>query len=105
RHVVNRLHAADTEVAAISLCGGQVEGIRVDALDLRERQHAQGKLSALEVDAVVHLAASLPQGTDLHAMQASFEGSVASAVTVINFCRSTGCPLVYASGSSVYGSM
>ena len=79
--------------------------MRVDALDLRDRQQAQAVLSALDVDAVVHLAASLPQGTDRDAMQESFDESLAGAVTILGFCRSTGCPLVYASSSSVYGSM
>ena len=105
RHVVSRLRTAGTEIAAVSLHGGQIEGVRVDALDLRDREHSHAMLSELEFDAVVHLAASLPEGTDPNTMQESFDGSVASAVTIVSFCRSTGCPLVWASSSSVYGSM
>jgi UDP-glucose 4-epimerase len=104
-HVVRRLLASGAEVAGISLGGGQVSEVQVTALDLCDRDRAMEVLKRSRCDAVVHLAAALPNGNSAQEMQVSFDRTVLSAATITAFCRETGCQLVYASGSSVYGSM
>ena len=104
-HVIRRLLASGKEVASVSLHGGEVAGVQVEALDLCDRNAALARLNKSRFDAVVHLAAALPAGSDVTAMQSSFDRTVASMTTVTALCRAKGCPLVYASGSSVYGSM
>jgi UDP-glucose 4-epimerase len=104
-HVVRQLLASGTEVVALSLHGGEVEGVRVEAVDLSDRERALRALADVRCDAVVHLAAALPTGGDVLAMQASFDRTVAADSTIAAFCRAHEYGLVYASGSSVYGPM
>jgi nucleoside-diphosphate-sugar epimerase len=102
RHVVERL-AADHQLTAVSLRGGDVGGIPVQAVDLADRAATLTALGGVGFDAVVHLAAAIPKDLGAAAMQASHDATVAVDSTVAALCQALGCRLVYASSSAVYG--
>lgn len=103
--VVRRLLGSGVEVCGVSLGGGDVDGVQVQALDLGDRERALEVLGRLRCDAVVHLAAALPADSSEEQIQTLFDRTVAINATIAEFCRETGCHLVYASGSAVYGTM
>lgn len=89
----------------MSLRGGRTDEVDVQAVDLRDRDRALSALEQFRVDAVAHLAASIPQNGGIDQMQSYFDDNVSATSTITTFCRLRSCPLVYASSTSVYGSM
>jgi UDP-glucose 4-epimerase len=96
--VVRRLLAAGQDVRGVSRAGG--EGAL--SIDLRDREASLRTLGPIRFEAIVHLAAELPASASVEDMQRSFDGTVAIDSTIFALTLPRRCPIVYASGTSVY---
>lgn len=103
QHVLRRFHKEGIAVHGISQHGGRVDDLSVDAVDLTDDHAvafwAQGKC----FDAMIHLAASIPNQLVGPEAEKSFRANVASTLNVLNLAREGASHLIYASSSTVYG--
>lgn len=100
---MGRLQNEDCQVEAISLHGGELDGVAVQSLDLRDSRSLQKWGENKAFDVVVHLAADIPE-------RFSGQGSVVCLLNntcidqnLVEFTRRLSSYLVYASSVSVYG--
>lgn len=106
RYAVALLAARGHDAICVSRTGGRIsERFEAISVDIADRHHSLDLLAATEPDAVMHLAACLPSGASVEDFQRSFDETVAIDSTITALCRRRRLPLVYASSSSVYGSM
>lgn len=100
RRVVAQLERAGATVIGVSRSPGAT--MRVDVTDARQVEELFEHVCP---DAVVHLAATIPETSDALADRVAFEECVAGSVNIVEACRRIEAPLVHASSTAVYGRM
>ena len=108
-HVVARLaRENDIEVIALSRNGGDVAGGSTECVDLCNgaavRAWSARRFATDRLDAIFHLAASVPARFDGDAATSSYEANMSMTNHVVDLAAEQRCPVIYASSTSVYGS-
>lgn len=104
RALVRRLVKEGVDVVATSRWGGTVEGGEAVALDLSRLDGDDEPLASLVIDAVFHLAADIPTSFGSPEGERSWWTNTVMTSRVLRIASLWRCPVVYASGTSVYGS-
>jgi len=103
RHTVRRLQTAGMTMEAISLHGGTVGNVYVAAVDISSREQFFGWAKGKTINAIAHLAAAIPSNASGPEAEQSFKANVLGVLNVLALARERRCPVVYISGTSVYG--
>lgn len=93
------------DVKAVSLHGGNVAGLKVEAVDVEDEQSLRSYCADLEVDAVVHLACRIPHSfADVDARDVLVPNMLSTLLVLEASVRMKAKKFVYSSSSSVYSS-
>ena len=103
RHVVKRLWTEGWQVHAVSRNGGFIEDLQVESLDLADEILFQAWHCGKVFDAIIHLAADIPEQLVGLVAEKSFRQNVSAMLSLLRLAEGLECPLIYMSSSSVYG--